>query len=189
MGSRSPWEGVIFGGKGRLLQQQHCRDLCKKGWTNRDAVWVMDSGGLKRVLDGTQIPHAKGAITGGHDMPYDTLPWAIHKWLHRSISRLSCGLGWAKGSTSSIVFAIAFHEGTLAPPDEYDCTDRVRRRCGLMSNYFDHLLLLRYGGGKMYRDECVCMSVCSLVSITSRSNFTVSSALVAQRRGFVLIRR
>ena len=30
---------------------------------------------------------------------------------------------------------------TLAPPGEYDWTVRVRRRCGLMSNYFDHLLL------------------------------------------------
>ena len=67
----------------------------------------------------------------------------------------------------------------MAPPDEYDCTDRVRRRCGLMLNYFDHLLLLRYGGGRKYRDECVCLSVCLLVSMTSRSNFTVSSALVA----------
>ena len=27
----------------------------------------------------------------------------------------------------------------LAPPDEYDRTVRVLRRCGLMSNYFDHL--------------------------------------------------
>jgi len=31
-------------------------------------------------------------------------------------------------------------EGTLAPPGEYDWTVRLRRRCGLMSNYFDHLL-------------------------------------------------
>jgi len=31
---------------------------------------------------------------------------------------------------------------TLAPPGEYDWTVHVRWRCGLMSNYFDHLLLL-----------------------------------------------
>jgi len=30
-------------------------------------------------------------------------------------------------------------EGTLAPPGECDC---LQRQCGLMSNYFDHLLLL-----------------------------------------------
>jgi len=31
---------------------------------------------------------------------------------------------------------------TLATPEEYNWTIRVRRRCGLTSNYFDHLLLL-----------------------------------------------
>ena len=31
---------------------------------------------------------------------------------------------------------------TLAPPGEYDRTVQLRRRCGFMSNYFDHLLLL-----------------------------------------------
>jgi len=30
----------------------------------------------------------------------------------------------------------------VAPHGEYDWTVRVRRQCGLMSNYFDHLLLL-----------------------------------------------
>jgi len=28
---------------------------------------------------------------------------------------------------------------TLTPPGEHHWTDRVRRRCGLLSNYFDHL--------------------------------------------------
>jgi len=32
------------------------------------------------------------------------LPWAVQKWLNRSICRLACGLGWAEGSTSSIIF-------------------------------------------------------------------------------------
>jgi len=30
---------------------------------------------------------------------------------------------------------------TLAPPGEYYWTARLRRRCGLMSNYFDHLFI------------------------------------------------
>jgi len=33
---------------------------------------------------------------------------------------------------------------TLAPPGEYYWTVRVRQRCGLMSNYFDHLLSLLF---------------------------------------------
>jgi len=33
-------------------------------------------------------------------------------------------------------------EGTLASPGEYNWTICLWRRCGLMSNYFDHLLLL-----------------------------------------------
>ena len=33
-------------------------------------------------------------------------------------------------------------EETLAQPGEYDSTIRLRRRCGLMSNYFDRSLLL-----------------------------------------------
>jgi len=38
-------------------------------------------------------------------MPDNALPWAVQKWLNRSICQSGCGLGWAEGSTSSIVFA------------------------------------------------------------------------------------
>jgi len=31
---------------------------------------------------------------------------------------------------------------SLASPGEYDLTVHLRRRCGFMSNYFDHLWLL-----------------------------------------------
>ena len=37
-------------------------------------------------------------------MPNDTLPWGVQKRLNRSICCLGCGLGWAEGSTSYIVF-------------------------------------------------------------------------------------
>jgi len=50
-------------------------ELCKNGWTNRDAVWGMDSGGPREAC-------------------------------------LRCGC-------------------TLAPPNEYDWTVHVRRRCSL----------------------------------------------------------
>jgi len=35
-------------------------------------------------------------------------------------------------------------ESTLAPPGEYNWTVRLWWRCGLMSNYCDHLLLFGY---------------------------------------------
>jgi len=38
------------------------------------------------------------------------------------------------------VFVFLYMGCTLVTPVEYDCTVRVLRRCGLMSNYFDHLL-------------------------------------------------
>jgi len=40
---------------------------------------------------------------------------------------------------------------TLASPDEYDLTVRVRQLCDLMSNYFDHLLLLLVLGGHKHK--------------------------------------
>jgi len=40
------------------------------------------------------------------------------------------------------IFVFTYTGCTLAPPGEYGWTVRVRRRCGLMSNYFDQLLSL-----------------------------------------------
>jgi len=44
--------------------------------------------------------------------------------------------------TMATIFGFLYMGCTLAPPGEYDLTVRVRRRCGLMSNYFDHLFYL-----------------------------------------------
>jgi len=108
---------------------------------------------------GVQIPHEKGLFWGKGSpiVKYrDCLPWAVQKQLNRSICNLGCGLGWAEGSTSSIIFAkwgqctqfqsyspgganVPTWEDTLVPPGEYDWTVRLWWRCSLMSNYFDHL--------------------------------------------------
>jgi len=66
-------------------------------------------GSRNHELDmGVHIPHEKGQCWG-KGLPMvkyrDFLPWAVQKRLIRSICRLGCGLGWAEGSTSSIVFA------------------------------------------------------------------------------------
>jgi len=129
-----------FGGKGA-----HCKvcrlsavELWKNGWTYRFAIWIVDSVGPKEA-------QVQSCSPGSANVPDDTLPWAVRKRLNWSICRLGCAwLGWTEESTSSIVFARwrqwALMGGTLAPPDECDWTVRLRRRCGLMSNYFDHLL-------------------------------------------------
>ena len=69
----------------------------------------MDLGGLKEAQVESYSP-------GGANVPDDTLPGAVQK----SIYSLGCGLGWAKGSISSIVFAkwiqcalIGGHIGTI----------------------------------------------------------------------------
>jgi len=43
---------------------------------------------------------------------------------------------------------------TLAPPGEYDWTVRVLRRCGLMSNYFDHLFIYVFSALKSNTVKC-----------------------------------
>jgi len=40
------------------------------------------------------------------------------------------------------IFVFLYMGCTLAPPGEYDWTVCVRRWCGLMSNYFDHLFTI-----------------------------------------------
>jgi len=42
------------------------------------------------------------------------------------------------------IFGFLYMGCKLAPPEEYDWTVHVRRRCVLMSNYFDHLFLFPY---------------------------------------------
>ena len=41
-------------------------------------------------------------------------------------------------------FAVWIVDSRLAPPGEYDLTVHLWRRCGLMSNYFDQLLVFCY---------------------------------------------
>jgi len=135
----------------------HTSEPCKNGWTDRDVVWIEDSGGPRElctrwgpesrspwkvaILRGERASHCQvlehsavicaktaepikmtfglwvwmgprnnvrwGAIFGERVIVKyrDLLPWAVQKWLNQSICPLGCGLGWAKGSTSSIIFA------------------------------------------------------------------------------------
>jgi len=93
-----------------ILMGRECLDipttlwhkLRKNRWTDRDAVWVMDSGPVgprKHVLDAEPDP-MWGVIFRERtctDMPDDFLTWAVQNWLNRSRCRLGCGR-WAEES-------------------------------------------------------------------------------------------
>jgi len=158
-----------FGGKGHPFLGTFCRELCGNGCTDRFAVWVVDLGGPKEArvqsysADWVSM-HNFNRIRQVVPMYPTTLPWAVQKWPNWSICRLGCGLVWAEGSTSSIIFVrwrqcptwvgtlVPRQVGTLAPPGEYDWTLHLQRQCSLMSNYFDHLLLF------LLLLFCICFS-------------------------------
>jgi len=50
----------------------HTSEPCKNGWTDRDAIWVEDSGGPKEscIRWGSRFTHGKGQFFGGE--------WASH---------------------------------------------------------------------------------------------------------------
>ena len=125
------------------------RERWKNGWTDHDTVWVMDSGGSKKACIRRNLdPAWERAIIREKDMP-------MHNRRHSAVScakmaepiDLSLGLwtwvGRRKHKFNPIrqMAPMCPHGVTLAPPDEYDWTVRLRRRCDPMSNYFDHLLL------------------------------------------------
>jgi len=116
------------------LPVRHSREPCKNGWTDQDAVWIVDSDGPKKVCIRWRFrsPTRKGHFEGQKGRPVvryrESLPWYVQKQLNRSRFRSGCGLGCVKGRMCKMMC-------TLAPPDKYDWTVLVRRRCGLMLNY------------------------------------------------------
>jgi len=120
----------------------------KQDWTNWDAVWVVDSGGPKEAcIRWGAHPHAKGQLLGERTCPGNA------RW-HSAISCAkmaepidlpiwvvdSGGLKepqvqlYLPGGTN-----VPWREGTFSQHGEYNWTVHLRRWCGLMSNYFDHL--------------------------------------------------
>ena len=99
----------------KWLNQLRCRLGCGLGWFK----------GTMHQME-VQIPPFEGAILGKGASILKYLVWAVQKWLNRLICCLGYVPGWA--------------EGTLVPPGKYNWTICLRQWCGLMSNYFDHLL-------------------------------------------------
>ena len=119
----------------------------KTGWTDRDAAWDAESGGPKEPhIRWVQIPMERGNFEGKGMPP--TCPRHSDviclKWLNRPIWVVDSGRpkeaqvqSYSPGGAN-----VPSWKNTLAPPGEYDWTVRLRRRCCLMSNYFDYLLFL-----------------------------------------------
>ena len=57
------------------------------------------------------------------------------RWRHRGLADFEV----LRDVAMATIFGFLYKGCTLAPPEEYDWTVDVRRRYGLMSNYFDHL--------------------------------------------------
>ena len=104
-GPDPPWEGEISSGK------EHSTVICAK-WLNcmmamLFGLWAR-TGPRNHKLDGSPDPPWEGTILG-KGVPIvkcrDFLPWAVQKWPNQSSSCFGYGLGWAEGSTTSVVFA------------------------------------------------------------------------------------
>jgi len=81
----------------------HTSEPCKNGWTDRDAIWVEDSGGPKELCIRWRFrsPMGNGNFERGKGRPIvkyrDTLRSPVRIRLKRSRCCLGCGLGWAAG--------------------------------------------------------------------------------------------
>jgi len=80
----------------KQLNRSICHLGCGLGWAEWTHSIVFARWG--------QCTQFQSYSPGGANVPDGTLPSAVQKWLNRSIYHFGCGLGWAEGSTSSIIF-------------------------------------------------------------------------------------
>jgi len=90
-----------------------CHEVCKNSWNDWFHVWIVDSGGPEEAQVRLYLP-------GGPNVP---------TW---------------EGTLAPLgeydKYAVSWHHSTMT--GEYDGTAQLRRRCGLMSDHFDHLFYL-----------------------------------------------
>ena len=145
MGPVPPCDGAILGE--RICPSMPDNTLpwaVQNGWTGQNAIWVVSSGGLKEpCIRLGPDPLCEGAIFRGKNMP--------------ELARRHCSELWKMTEQIEMLFWIV----DLSEPTEACFTWGAHWRlwrmqsncaclggtdeaapCGLMSNYFDHLLLL-----------------------------------------------
>ena len=115
----------------------HDRESCKNGWTDRDTVWIVDSGGPNelRIRWEYRSPSARRQFWEGKGAAHCKV---------QGLSVVNCA---KTAEPSEIPFGLC----TRLEPRKHvldglhtgaTWTVHLRRRCGLMSNYFDHLFYL-----------------------------------------------
>jgi len=107
-----------------------CRgsEPCKNGWTNQECCWAQGTTYYVRSRSPMEIDN----FEGGKGRPIVKYRYCLLNWLKCS---LGCGLGTAQGST-------VWHTGTAWRIRLNGPCAGVRQLCGMLLNYFDHLLLL-----------------------------------------------
>ena len=152
MGSTYPHaKGQFWGGWGIPLESGTlCSHLCKNGWTNRDAIWVEDLGRPKEAcIWWCWIHHAKGQLLGKGTCPGMRRHFAVSCAKIAELIDLPFGLGTQvsrrkhKFNCICQVAPMCLHGSAhWRLPANYGWTAHLCRRCSLMSNYFDHFLML-----------------------------------------------
>jgi len=96
-GPDPPMGVAILRGKGGPLWRRWtlCREMCRNGWTDRDAVWVVDSGGPKEARV-TRV--CTLALPGEYDWTVHVRRLCKNGWTDLN-AIWGCGLGWAQETT------------------------------------------------------------------------------------------
>jgi len=114
----------------------HSCEPCKNGWTNWDAVWIVDSSGPKHPRIGWAPDRlCEGAIFRGKDVTAGLSPLAVANVLfhHWCCVTIIARTGWVHSLLWGVMGS-----------GEHDSTICMQRRCGLLSDYFDHLFIKGY---------------------------------------------
>jgi len=137
------WHAAVLHRCGLLLSssmvwQSQSWAVQKNSWADQDAAWDVDFGGSKEphIRWGGPELHAGAILRAGEGRSIAKLCHELHK---NSCTNRDADWNVDLGRPKE---ACIRQDCTLAPPGAHDWTIRVWRRCSLMSNYSDHLLLL-----------------------------------------------
>jgi len=113
----------------------HVREPCKNGWTDRDAVWEADPGKPVEpcITWGPVLPRGRGNFWG-LSTPLKSIGSLCCGVRKKRLNRSRCRLG--SDSCEPKETCIRWGWGQMNP---FAAARVTRWRCGLLSNFFDHL--------------------------------------------------